>query len=259
MSEPEKFNITLKVWRQKGPQERGRFETIPAADVDPNMSFLEMLDALNEKLILEDKEPIEFDNDCREGICGTCGAMVNGIAHGHGKGMTICQLHMRAFNDGDTIVVEPFRARAFKVVKDLIVDRSALDKIIQAGGYISVNTGGTPDANAIPIGQETVEEAMDAAACVGCGACVASCPNASAMLFVSARVSQLALLPQGQPEAKQRVMAMLRKMDNCGFGNCTNHRMCENACPKEVSISHIARFNREFLKAALLGKNERRL
>jgi len=172
--------------------------------------------------------------------------------------MTICQLHMRAFNDGDTIVVEPFRARAFKVIKDLIVDRSALDKIIQAGGYISVNTGGTPDANAIPIAQETVEEAMDAAACVGCGACVATCPSASAMLFVSARVSQLALLPQGQPEARQRVMAMLREMDNCGFGNCTNHRMCENACPKEVSISHIARFNREFLKAALLGKNESR-
>jgi succinate dehydrogenase / fumarate reductase iron-sulfur subunit len=178
MSEPEKINITLKVWRQEGPQERGRFETIPAEDVDPNMSFMEMLDALNENLILEDKEPIEFDNDCREGICGTCGAMVNGIPHGHGKAMTICQLHMRAFNDGDTIVVEPFRSRAFKVIKDLIVDRGALDKIIQAGGYISVNTGGTPDANAIPIAQETVEEAMDAAACIGCGACVATCPNA---------------------------------------------------------------------------------
>ena len=254
MSAPKKINITLRVWRQEGPQKPGRLETIPAADVDPNMSFLEMLDALNEKLILEDKQPIEFDNDCREGICGTCGAMVNGIPHGHGKGMTICQLHMRAFNDGDTIVVEPFRSRAFKVVKDLIVNRGALDKIIQAGGYISVNTGGTPDANSIPIAQETVEEAMDAAACIGCGACVATCPNASAMLFVSAKVSQFALLPQGQPEATRRVLAMLREMDNCGFGNCTNHRMCEKACPKEVSITHIARFNREFLKATLFAK-----
>jgi succinate dehydrogenase / fumarate reductase iron-sulfur subunit len=254
MSAQSTINITLKVWRQEGSQERGRFETISAEDVDPAMSFVEMLDALNEKLILEDQEPIEFDNDCREGICGTCGAMLNGIPHGHGKGMTICQLHMRAFNDGDTIVVEPFRARAFKVIKDLIVDRGTLDKIIQAGGYISVNTGGTPDANAIPIAQETVEEAMDAAACIGCGACVASCPNASAMLFVSAKVSQLALLPQGRPEATRRVLAMLREMDSCGFGNCTNHRMCENACPKEVSITHIARFNREFLKAAFVAK-----
>jgi len=255
MSEPEKINITLKVWRQEGPQERGRFETISAEDVEPNMSFPEMLDALNEKLILEDKEPIEFDNDCREGICGTCGAMVNGIPHGQGKGMTICQLHMRAFNDGDTIVVEPFRARAFKVIKDLIVDRGALDKIIQAGGFISVNTGGTPDANAIPIAQETVEQAMDAAACIGCGACVATCPNASAMLFVSAKVSQFALLPQGQAEANSRVLAMMKEMDACGFGNCTNHRMCEAACPKEVSITHIARFNREFLKAAIINRS----
>jgi succinate dehydrogenase / fumarate reductase iron-sulfur subunit len=255
MSGSETINLTLKVWRQVGPQEHGQFETIPADDVDPNMSFMEMLDALNEKLIMQDREPIEFDNDCREGICGTCGAMVNGIPHGHGQGMTICQLHMRAFNDGDTIVVEPFRARAFKVIKDLIVDRSALDKIIQAGGYISVNTGGTPDANAIPIAQETVEEAMDAAACIGCGACVATCPNASAMLFVSAKVSQLALLPQGRPEATQRVLAMLKEMDTCGFGNCTNHRACETACPKEVSITHIARFNREFLKAAFLSRS----
>jgi succinate dehydrogenase / fumarate reductase iron-sulfur subunit len=181
--------------------------------------------------------------------------MVNGIPHGQGKGMTICQLHMRAFNDGDTIVVEPFRARAFKVIKDLIVDRGALDKIIQAGGYISVNTGGTPDANAIPIAQETVEQAMDAAACIGCGACVATCPNASAMLFVSAKVSQLALLPQGRAEANSRVLAMMKEMDACGFGNCTNHRMCEAACPKEISISHIARFNREFLKAAMTNRS----
>jgi succinate dehydrogenase / fumarate reductase iron-sulfur subunit len=255
MTGSEKINLTLKAWRQAGPQEHGQFETIPADDVDPNMSFMEMLDALNEKLIMEDRDPIEFDNDCREGICGTCGAMVNGIPHGHGQGMTICQLHMRAFNDGDTIVVEPFRARAFKVIKDLIVDRSTLDKIMQAGGYISVNTGGTPDANAIPIAQETVEEAMDAAACIGCGACVATCPNASAMLFVSAKVSQLALLPQGRPEATQRVLAMLKEMDTCGFGNCTNHRVCENACPKEVSITHIARFNREFLKAAFFARS----
>jgi len=255
MSGPKTINLTLKVWRQAGSQEHGQFETIKADDVDPNMSFMEMLDALNEKRIIEDKEPIEFDNDCREGICGTCGAMVNGIPHGHGQGTTICQLHMRAFNDGDTIVVEPFRARAFKVIKDLIVDRSALDKIIQAGGYISVNTGGTPDANATRIGQETVEEAMDAAACIGCGACVATCPNASAMLFVSAKVSQFALLPQGRPEATQRVLAMLKEMDTCGFGNCTNHRMCEIACPKEVSITHIARFNREFLKAAIFARS----
>ena len=256
MSEPETINLTLKIWRQSGPREQGRLETIAAEEVDPNMSFLEMLDALNEKLIQEDKEPIEFDNDCREGICGTCGAMVNGIPHGHGQGMTICQLHMRAFNDGDTIVVEPFRSRAFKVIKDLIVDRSALDKIIQAGGYISVNTGGTPDANAIPVAQEIVEEAMDAAACIGCGACVATCPNASAMLFVSAKVSQFALLPQGRPEATQRVLAMLKEMDSCGFGNCTNHRTCETACPKEVSITHIARFNREFLKAAFWARSD---
>ena len=238
MSENETIKLTLKVWRQSGPQEPGRLETIAADDVDPNMSFLEMLDALNEKLILEDKDP-----------------MVNGIPHGQGKGMTICQLHMRAFSDGDTIVVEPFRGRAFKVIKDLIVDRGALDKIIQTGGYISVNTGGTPDANAIPIAQEIVEKAMDAAACIGCGACVATCPNASAMLFVSAKVSQFALLPQGRPEATQRVLAMLKEMDSRGFGNCTNHRVCETACPKEISITHIARFNREFLKAALLARS----
>lgn len=254
MSAQETINITLEVWRQKGPRDRGRLETIDVKDVETHSSFLEMLDFLNEQLILEDKEPIEFDNDCREGICGTCGAVVNGIPHGHGKAMTICQLHMREFDDGDTIVVEPFRARAYKVIKDLIVDRSPLEKIIQAGGYISVNTGGPPDANALPISREKAEEAMDAASCIGCGACVASCPNASAMLFVSAKVSQFALLPQGRPEATQRVLAMLKEMDSCGFGNCTNHRVCENACPKEVSITHIARFNREFLKAALVGR-----
>ena len=254
MSAQDTINITLEVWRQQGPRDPGHFESITVNDVETQSSFLEMLDFLNEKLILEDKEPIEFDNDCREGICGTCGAVVNGIPHGHRKAETLCQIHMREFKDGDTIVVEPFRARAFKVVKDLIVDRSALDKIIQAGGYISASTGGAADANALPIAQEKAEEAMDAAACVGCGACVASCPNASAMLFVSAKVSQFALLPQGKPEANRRVLAMLKEMDNCGFGNCTNHRACENACPKEVSISHIARFNREFLKAALFAR-----
>ena len=255
MSSPTTINIALKIWRQRGPEDPGQFETIAVKDVDTHSSFLEMLDFLNEKLILEDKEPIEFDNDCREGICGTCGVMVNGIPHGHGKGMTVCQLHMREFSNADTIVVEPFRARAFKVIQDLIVDRNPLEKIIQAGGYISVDTGGPPDANALPIAQEKTEEAMDAAACIGCGACVASCPNASAMLFVSAKVSQFALLPQGKPEASHRVLAMLKEMDNCGFGNCTNHRMCESACPKEVSITHIARFNREFLKAALFNKS----
>ncbi len=255
MSSQKNIDLILKIWRQVRPEDSGRFDTISVNDVDPNMSFLEMLDSLNEQLILGDKEPIEFDNDCREGICGTCGAVVNGVPHGHGKGMTLCQLHMRAFSHGHMIIVEPFRAKAFPVIKDLIVNRSALEKIIQTGGYISVNTGGAPDANAIPIAQETVEEAMDAAACVGCGACVAACPNASAMLFVSAKVSHLVLLPQGRLEANRRVLSMLREMDNYGFGNCTNHRACESACPKEISITHIARFNREFLKAGLSGKS----
>jgi len=254
MSPNKTINITLKIWRQQGPKDRGRFETIPVEGVDTHSSFLEMLDFLNEKRILEDKEPIEFDNDCREGICGTCGMMINGIPHGHGKAMTVCQLHMREFNDGDTIVVEPFRARAFSIIQDLLVDRSPLEKIIQAGGYISVNTGGAPDANALPVAQEKADEAMDGAACIGCGACVAACPNASAMLFVSAKVSQFALLPQGKPETNTRVLSMLREMDACGFGNCSNHRVCESACPKEVSISHIARFNREFFKAGLSGR-----
>ena len=250
----KRINLTLDVWRQNGPEDRGRFETIAVSDVDPNMSFPEMLDSVNDQLILAGRQPIEFDNDCREGICGTCGAMVNGIAHGPASAMTLCQLHMRAFEDGDTIAVEPFRARAFKVIKDLIVDRSPLETVIQAGGYVSVNTGGVPDANAIPIAQHVADEAMDAAECVGCGACVASCPSASAMLFVSAKVSQLALLPQGHPEAGTRVRSMLDAMDRCGFGNCSNHRACEAACPKQVSISHIARFNRELLKAGLLGR-----
>ena len=244
------INITLKVWRQKGPKHKGRLETIPVKDVSTDMSFLEMLDVVNERLTLEGKEPIEFDNDCREGICGMCGAVVNGIAHGPEKGMTLCQLHMRKFSDGDTIVVEPWRSRAFPIVKDLIVDRSALDKIIQAGGFVSMVAGGAPDANAIPISQEIAEKAMDAAACIGCGACVAACPNASAMLFVGAKISQLALLPQGKPEAAGRALSMMKAMDACGFGNCSNERECEAVCPKEIKITNIARFNREFLKAS---------
>ena len=250
---PKAINLTLKVWRQKGSKDKGRFETIPAKDVSVHTSFLEMLDSVNEQLTLAGKDPIAFDNDCREGICGMCGAVINGRAHGPEKVTTLCQLHMRKFADGDTIAIEPFRARAFKVIKDLVADRSAFDEIIQAGGYISVNTGGAPDANAIPIPQEIAEKAMDAAACIGCGACVASCPSASAMLFVSAKVSQLALLPQGRPEAAKRALGMVKTMDACGFGNCSNHRECENACPKEVSIINIARLNREYIKAGFFS------
>ncbi len=250
------INITLKVWRQKSARDKGRFETIHVRDVDTHMSFLEMLDTVNENLILESKDPIAFDNDCREGICGTCGCVVNGIPHGPAKAMTLCQLHMRKFNDGDMIAVEPFRARAFKVIKDLMVDRGAFDTIIQAGGYVSINAGGAQDANAIPIPAEVAEKAMDAAACIGCGACVASCPNASAMLFVSAKVSQLALLPQGRPEAATRALAMVKTMDQIGFGNCSNHRACEAACPKEISIVNIARLNREFVKAGFTADDQ---
>jgi len=245
------INITLKVWRQKGPGHKGRLETYRADNISTDMSFLEMLDVVNEQLTLDGREPIAFDHDCREGICGQCGSVINGRPHGPEQGTTLCQLHMRHFNNGDTLVIEPFRARAFKIVKDLAVDRSPLDKIIQAGGYVSVNTGGTPDANSIPIPAEIAEEAMDAAACIGCGACVAACPNASAMLFMSAKVSQLALLPQGRPEAAKRALAMVRQMDACGFGNCSNERECEAECPKQISITHIARLNREFLKAGI--------
>ncbi len=245
------INITLKVWRQRHAGDKGRFETIPVTGVDSHMSFLEMLDTVNEKLILEGQDPIAFDNDCREGICGTCGCVVDGIPHGPNKAMTLCQLHMRKFEEGDVIAVEPWRSRAFKVVKDLMVDRSPFDKLIQSGGYVSVNTGSAPDANALPIPMAVAEKAMDAAACIGCGACVAACPNASAMLFVSAKVSQLALLPQGRPEAAQRALNMVSTMDALGFGNCSNHRVCEAACPKEISIVNIARLNREFFKAGL--------
>ncbi|MBL0731895.1 MAG: succinate dehydrogenase/fumarate reductase iron-sulfur subunit [Desulfosarcina sp.] len=247
------INLTLKVWRQKGPNLKGRLETYHANDISTDMSFLEMIDVVNEQLTLDDKDPIAFDHDCREGICGMCGAVINGRAHGPEKGTTLCQLHMRHFADKDVIVIEPWRARAFKLIKDLVVDRSALDTIIQAGGYVSVNTGGAQDANAIPIAQEIAELAMDAAACIGCGACVAACPNASAMLFTSAKISQLALLPQGKPEAALRAIAMVNVMDELGFGNCTNEKECEAECPKEISITNIARMNREFLKAGLIS------
>ncbi len=250
------ISLTLKIWRQKNPQERGQFETYPANDISTDMSFLEMLDVVNEQLTLEGNDPIAFDHDCREGICGTCGSVVNGHAHGFEKGTTLCQLHMRHFSDGDTIVIEPWRSRAFPIIKDLVVDRSALDQIIQAGGYISVNTGGAPDGNALPIPQEAAEKAMDAAACIGCGACVAACPNASAMLFAGAKISHLALLPQGKPEAARRALNMLKIMDALGFGNCSNERECEAQCPKEISIVNIARMNREFLKASFFSSEK---
>ncbi len=253
---PKTIALTLKVWRQKGPEDKGHFESISAKNISVHMSFLEMLDTVNEQLTLEGKDPIAFDNDCREGICGMCGTVIDGHAHGPQQATTVCQLHMRSFSDGDTIVVEPFRARAFKIIKDLVVDRSALDNVISAGGFISANTGGAPDANAIPIPQEVAEKAMDAAACIGCGACVASCPSASAMLFVSAKISQLALLPQGRPEAAKRALGMVKMMDACGFGNCSNHRECESACPKEISIVNIARMNREFLKASFFSSEK---
>ncbi len=254
--ETSTIRIQLQVWRQKGPREGGRFETIDVPDVETHMSFLEMLDVVNERLTLEGKEPIEFDSDCREGICGMCGAVVDGIAHGPEPAATLCQLHMRKFADGDVIVVEPWRARAFPLVKDLVVDRSALDRLVEAGGYVSVNTGAAPEANTLPVPQPKADEAMDAAACIGCGACVAACPNASAMLFTGAKVSHLALLPQGRPEAARRALGMQRTMDGLGFGNCSNERECEAVCPKEIKITHIARLNREFVKASL-GSKER--
>jgi succinate dehydrogenase / fumarate reductase iron-sulfur subunit len=250
------INLTLKVWRQKNQKEKGHFETITAPEISTEMSFLEMLDVVNEKLTLAGKEPIAFDHDCREGICGMCGAVINGRPHGALKGTTLCQLHMRHFNDGDTIAIEPFRAMAFKVIKDLAVDRSAFDQIIQAGGFISVSAGGAQDANALPVPQDKAELAMDAAQCIACGACVAACPNASAMLFVSAKVSQLALLPQGRPEAARRALAMVKTMDHLGFGNCSNEAECEAECPKGISISNIARLNREFFKASFGASNK---
>ena len=245
------MNLTLKVWRQKDCKSSGRFETYQVKDISSEMSFLEMIDVLNEQLIAEEKDPIAFDHDCREGICGACSMYINGQAHGPWAANTTCQLHMRAFKDGDTIVVEPWRSKAFPVMKDLVVDRSAFDRIIQAGGYISVNTGNAVDANAIPIDKKKADDAFMAAACIGCGACVATCVNGSAMLFVSAKVSQLALLPQGEPERESRVLNMVAQMDKEGFGNCTNTYACEAECPKEISVSNIARLNREYLKAGL--------
>ena len=246
------MNLTLQIWRQNGPQDAGRTVTYPVSNVSPDMSFLEMIDELNIDLIKKGEEPIAFDHDCREGICGMCSMFINGEAHGPDRGVTTCQLHMRTFKDGDTITVEPWRAKAFPVIKDLMVDRSAFDRVIQAGGYISVNTSSnTLDANAILVPKADADAAFDAATCIGCGACVATCKNASAMLFVSAKVSQLALLPQGKVEAAERVQNMVRQMDLEGFGNCTNTGACEVECPKGISLENIARMNREFLSASL--------
>jgi len=245
------MNLTLKVWRQNGPNDKGRIETYPAAGIPEEASFLEMLDIVNERIISDGGEPIHFDHDCREGICGACSLTINGVPHGKEGGTTTCQVHMRKYRDGDTIWIEPFRARAFPVIRDLIVDRNSFDRIIAAGGYIDIRTGSAVDANSIPIPKDDAENAFDAAACIGCGACVAACPNASAMLFVSAKVSHLGHLPQGQPERDKRALAMVRQMDKEGFGNCTNHYECEAACPKEISVDHIARLNRDYGKAML--------
>src|ERR687891_2028816 len=245
------MNLTLHVWRQKHAHDTGRFVSYEARNINPDMSFLEMLDVVNEALIVKGEEPIAFDHDCREGICGSCGFVINGMAHGPRRGTTVCQLHMRSFKDGDTLYLEPWRAKGFPVIKDLIVDRSAFDRIIQSGGFISVSTGGAPGANSLPVSKEDAELSMDAAECIGCGACVAACPNASAMLFTAAKVSHLGLLPQGQPERQSRVLAMVARMDAEGFGTCTNHYECEAACPKSISVEFIARMNRDYIKATL--------
>jgi succinate dehydrogenase / fumarate reductase iron-sulfur subunit len=247
------MNFTLKIWRQRSAAEPGRMVDYPAANIIPDMSFLEMLDVVNEGLIARGEEPIAFDSDCREGICGTCSLVINGVAHGGQKGTTACQLHMRHFQDGETIVIEPWRAKAFPVLRDLVTDRSAFDRIIQAGGFVSINTGGTPDANSLPIAKTASDRAMDAAACIGCGACVAACKNASAMLFVSAKVSHLSLLPQGQVEKDRRVAQMVKQMDAEGFGNCTVTGSCEAVCPKEISLTFIAQMNRDYGAALLKG------
>lgn len=243
------MDLTLYVWRQTDAQAPGAFERYQARDVSPDISFLEMLDVINEDLTRKGEEPIAFDHDCREGICGTCSQMINGVAHGPEAGTTVCQLHMRHFKDGDSIYIEPWRSRAFPIIRDLIVNRSALDRIIEAGGYISVSTGGVPDANAIPVNRDNAEQAMDAAECIGCGACVAGCPNGSAMLFTGAKVSHLGLLPQGQIEREKRAVAMVEAMDRQGFGNCSNHYECQAVCPKNIHVRNIAQMNREFMRA----------
>jgi succinate dehydrogenase / fumarate reductase iron-sulfur subunit len=245
------MNLTLHVWRQKSREDAGGFVTYEARDISPDMSFLEMLDVVNEGLIGRGQEPIAFDHDCREGICGTCGMVINGYAHGPRRGTTVCQLHMRSFRDGETLVIEPWRAAPFPVVKDLVVERGAFDRIVAAGGFISVPTGSAPDGNAIPVPKPVADRAMDAAACIGCGACVAACPNASAMLYTAAKVSHLGLLPQGQPERWERAKKMVAQMDAEGFGTCTNHYECEAACPKEISVEFIARMNRDYIRATL--------
>jgi succinate dehydrogenase / fumarate reductase iron-sulfur subunit len=250
------MNLTLHVWRQKDRADEGRFVTYEAKDISPDMSFLEMLDVVNEALIGRGEEPIAFDHDCREGICGMCGMMINGYAHGPRRGTTVCQLHMRSFRDGDTLVIEPWRASAFPVIKDLVVDRGALDRIVAAGGFITAPTGSAPDGNAIPVPKPMADRAMDAAACIGCGACIAACPNASAMLFTAAKVSHLGLLPQGQAERWPRVRQMVAQMDAEGFGTCTNHYECEAACPKEISVEFIARMNRDYIKATVTDRGQ---
>lgn len=254
MSGSKNFSITVRVWRQAGPREPGKMVSYGVKDVSPDMSFLEMLDILNDDLLKKGELPIAFESDCREGICGCCGLVVNGDVHGPDEHSTVCQLHMRRFRDGDVITVEPWRVKVFPVLKDLVVDRGALDRIIQAGGFVSINAGAAPEANSIPVDKDKAEEAMDAAACIGCGACVAACPNGAAMLFTGAKISQLALLPQGAPERAKRALDMVAAMDKEGFGNCTNEYECEAVCPKDVKVANIARMNREFLLANLLSK-----
>lgn len=243
------MNFTLRIWRQKDKNEKGRFASYEVRNISPDASFLEMLDILNVELAKKGEDPVAFDHDCREGICGSCGIVIDGRAHGPGRGIATCELRMRSFRDGVLIVAEPWRAKPFPVIKDLVVDRTSFDRVMQAGGYVSTKTGGVPDGNAIPIPKPVAEEAMDAAACIGCGACVAACPNSSAMLFVGAKVSQLALLPQGQVERKERALRMVDQMDAEGFGNCSNTYACEAECPKQISVIHIARLNREFIRA----------
>ena len=250
----KKIDVTLRIWRQTGPDAEGAFELFQLNEVDTACSFLEMLDVLNAELERQGVAPVAFDHDCREGICGACGAVVNGQAHGPDSETTLCQLHMRRFEDGDIITIEPWRAKGFPIIKDLVVDRSAFDRVMQAGGFITVRTGQAPEAHAIPVSKEEADNAMDAAQCIGCGACVAACPNASAMLFVGAKASHLAYLPQGAPEKHQRVLGMVEQMDKDGFGNCTNHYECEAACPKAISVRHIAKLNRDYLAAAIVSK-----